>query len=292
MSGAFAGISYVDLIGKSFSSDLRRRFFTRKQIISGIGILLSAVIARQVLKSLGYPVNYSMLFGAAAGVLLIATIGFWLIREDAGEERSSTSYLETLKMIPEVLRKDTNLRMYLFYVNGVGFHVALIPFYVALAKARYFLDPSLAGNLLFVQILGMIAASLLWPRIVRKGGFKRILKIWSALSFTLPLLALGVSRFLPLPFYIAVFALTGAAVGARKVSQEAVIVELSTEENRILYTGIIGTLNLSIAIFPILIGGLIKFLGYTPVFIGVAVLAVAARLALPRLVCPVDRPAE
>ena len=289
-SGAFAGISYVDLIGKSFTSDLRRRFFTRKQLISGIGILLSAVIARQVLKSIGYPANYSLLFGAAAGVLLIAAIGFWLIREDAGEEHSRTNYLRTLKMIPEVLRKDRNLRMYLFYVNGVGFHVALIPFYVALAKTRYFLDPSLAGNLLFVQILGMIAASLLWPRIVAKGGFKSILKVWSLLSFLLPPLALAVSRFLPLPFYIGLFALTGAAVGARKVSQEAVVVELSTEENRVLYTGIIGTLNLSIAIFPILIGGLLRLLGYTPVFLGVAALALAARLILPRLVCPVDRP--
>ena len=47
MSGAFAGVSYVDLIGKSFSTELRRRFFTRKQLISSSGILVSALLARQ-----------------------------------------------------------------------------------------------------------------------------------------------------------------------------------------------------------------------------------------------------
>src|SRR6056297_2938302 len=36
-SGAFAGISYVDLVGKSFPRELRQRFFTRKQMISSIG---------------------------------------------------------------------------------------------------------------------------------------------------------------------------------------------------------------------------------------------------------------
>ena len=163
---------------------------------------------------------------------------------------------------------------------------------MALAKQRFFLDPALAGNLLFVQIVGMISASLIWPILVKRGGFKRILRLWSGLSFLLPFTALLVSRYLPLPAYIGLFLLTGTAISARTVSQDAVIVELSTEENRVLYTAIIGTLNLSIALFPIVIGSLIGLLGYTPVFIAVALLGGAARFALRRLVCPVDRPAQ
>ena len=294
-SGAFAGICYVDLVGKSFNRELRQRFFTRKQLISGIGIFLSAVIARQVLHTFSYPKNYSILFGAAAGVLLIATGGFWMIREqpaDSGKGRRGSSYLHTLKTIPGVLRSDPTLRNYIWFVNSIGFHVALIPFYVSLAKKSYFLDPALAGNLLFVQIVGMIISSLLWPTIVKRGGFKQILKLWSGLSFLLPPLALLVSRYLPLPVYIGLFLLTGTAVSARTVCQDAVVVELSTKENRVLYTAVIGTLNLSIAIFPIAIGTLIGVLGYTPVFLSVAVFAATARCILSRVVCPVDRLAQ
>ncbi len=290
--GAFAGISYVDLVGKSFHKELRQRFFTRKQLISGIGIFISALLARQVLHTFPYPQNYSFLFGAAAVVLLIATLGFWMIEEKPAGERQRSSYFQTLKSIPAVVRADSNLRSYLWFVNGMGFHVALIPFYVSLAKKNYFLDPALAGNMLFVQILGMIAASLLWPRVVKSGGFKRVLKVWAGLSFLLPPAALFVSHYLPLPAYIALFLFTGAAISGRKVSQDAVIVELSTEENRVLYTAIIGTLNLSIAIFPIVIGTLIGFFGYVPVFIAVSLSALIARSALGRLVCPVDRPAD
>lgn len=288
VSGAFAGLSYVDLVGKSFDREGRRLFFTRKQMISSFGILVSALAARQVLAMMEYPRNYFLLFLAAAVVLLVATGGFWMVHEEPGGAVKGAGYLQTLKSLPGVLKKDPNLRTYLLFVNALGFHVALMPFYVALARQRYFLDPALAGNLLFFQIAGMVGSSLIWPKLVGRAGFKGVLRIWSALGVALPLLALGVSSLLPLSFYLFLFLFSGAADSARKVSQDAVIVELSTEENRILYTGIIGTLNISIAVFPIILGGLISLVGYTPVFLGVAVMAAVSGLLLTRLVCPVD----
>jgi MFS family permease len=288
VSGAFAGVSYVDLIGKSFSTEIRRRFFTRKQLISSVGILVSALLARQVLSTFAYPRNYIMLFAAAAVVLLIATGGFWRIREEPGKGAPGSGYLRTLASIPGVLKADRNLRIYLLYRNSVGFHVALLPFYVAYARQHYQLDPALAGNLLFFQIAGMVSASLLWPRLVKSGGFKAVLRVWSILSFLLPPAALLIGTFLPLPVYLLLFLFTGAVVSARLVSQDAVIVELSTEENRVLYTGISGTLNLTVVFFPVIIGTIITFAGYVPVFIGVSLFAVVSLLFLHRLGCPAD----
>ncbi|MDY7027762.1 MAG: MFS transporter [Spirochaetota bacterium] len=288
LSGAFAGMAYVDLVGKSFHGELRVRFFTRKQIIASVGILVSAVTARQILAMLEYPATYSTLFAAAAGILLVGTLGFWMIREKPGESGGRRSYLETLRSLPAVLKKDANLRAYLVFVNLIGFHTALTPFYVALAAHRYTLNPRVAGNLLFIQIVGMVSASILWPRVVRAAGFKGILRIWSLLGGFLPPMALLTVWVLPLPVYLGLFLFTGASISARVVSQEAVIVELSTEENRILYAGIVGTLNLSIVIFPVILGGLIRLIGYVPVFLGVSLLSAAAFFTLRRLVCPID----
>lgn len=292
VSGAFAGVSYVDLIGKSFSRELRRRFFTRKQIVSSVGILLSALIARQVLSSFAYPDSYAVLFGAASAVLFAATGGFWMVREEASTGSGGPGYLKTLASIPSVLRSDGNLRTYLFYLNSAGFHTALLPFYVAFAKQRYHLDPSLAGNLLFFQIAGMVAASLVWPLVVKRGGFKAVLRTMSVISLLLPPAALAAGYFLPLPVYLALFLFTGAAVSARTVSQDAVTVELSGEDNRVLYTGIIGTLNLSLALFPIVLGSLIALSGYRAVFLGVAVMAAVSLLFLRGLSCPAGGDAE
>ena len=85
---------------------------------------------------------------------------------------------------------------------------------------------------MFFQISGMVASSLLWPRVVRRGGFRAMLRIWSGFSFVLPLAALGTAWFLPMPFYLVLFFFLGAVVSARTVSRDAVTVELSTEENR------------------------------------------------------------
>jgi MFS family permease len=288
IGGAFAGISYIDLIGKSFSADTRKRFFTRKQFISSIGILVSAFIARQLLNTFDFPLSYLTLFAAAAFVLLIASGGFWFIKEKPAENNERKSYLETLKMIPQILRSDSTIRNYLWFVNIIGFHVALTPFYVAFAKQQYYLDPGLAGNLLFIQIVGMVISSLLWPRFVRRGGFKRILKVWTVLCGVLPMLALLTGFFLPLPFYLALFILTGSTISARMVTQDAVIVELSDEKTRVLYTAIIGTLNLTIVIFPIILGSLIKLTGYLPVFVGVGIVSFTGFLFLDKMICPVD----
>lgn len=288
LSGAFAGLSYIDLVGKSFSPETRKRFFTQKQLISSIGILVSALIARMLLRNLEFPHNYFSLFAAAALMLLIASGGFWCIKEKPVETEHRRGYLATLKLIPGLLKEDPNLRYYLGYVNSVGFHVALIPFYVSFAQQQYYIDKNVIGNLLLLQMVGMIISSFVWPRLVKRGGFKLILKFWALLSLILPVTALLFGSFLPLQAYVALFLLTGTTVSARKVTQDAVVVELSTEKNRVLYSAVIGTLNLSVVIFPVLLGGLIRLLGYPAVFCGVGIASFFGLIYLKKLSCPVD----
>jgi len=289
LGGAFAGIAYIDLTGKSFSDEVRRNFFTRKQLISSIGILVSVVTARWILQTLAYPANYQLLFGAAALFLLTAAFGFWRVKEKTTPAPEYRGYLHTLSMIPTVLKNDRNLRLYLLYANCMGTHVALTPFYVAFARSRYYLDAAVAGNILFIQIMGMIAASFIWPKTVKKGGFKKILYVFSLLSAVIPPAALLAGFFAPMPVYLLLFFFLGFSVSAQKVSQNAVIVELSNEKNRVLYSGIAGTLNLTIVLFPILLGTLISRLGYVPVFLAISLIAVGGRMLLKRIVCPIDR---
>ncbi|MGM0432413.1 MAG: MFS transporter [Spirochaetota bacterium] len=290
LGGAFAGISYVDLVGKSFDSEGRRSFFTKKQIIASLGIFLSAVVARAIMQQFAYPRNYVLLFAAASFFLLTASLGFWRISEQPLVGVKGAGYLQTLRSIPRVLKADKNLRYYLLFMNAVGVHVALTPFYITFARNQYYLDSTVISNVLFIQIVGMISASLVWPKIVRRGGFKRVLKIFALLSAIIPPAALLLGHFLQLPWYLSLFFVIGWSVSAKKITSDSVLVELSNEENRVLYTGIAGTLNISVAIFPIALGGLIGSLGYVPIFLGVSMLALGAFLLLPKITCPVDLP--
>ncbi len=48
-SGAFAGISYNDILGKSINATARKEFFIIKQLLSGMAVIISALIAREIL---------------------------------------------------------------------------------------------------------------------------------------------------------------------------------------------------------------------------------------------------
>ncbi|MCK5734934.1 MAG: MFS transporter [Spirochaetaceae bacterium] len=290
VSGSFAGVSYIDIIGKSFTPDVRRSLFLNKQVISSSGILVSALITREILKRIGYPENYFTLFIAATIALFIATAGFYMLKEtiETGDSTQPT-LLTTLKSIPERIKSDSNLKYYIIVANLLGVSLVLLPFYVSFAKAQYSLSSKLLGNLLLIQIGGMILSSFLWKILVRKHGFKGILYILSVLSAILPLLAFLFGTFLPVSAYLTVFFLSGMVLSAQRVTAEAVLVEISSNEDRTLYSGILGTFNLTVAILPFIAGILISRFGYVPLFAIAVISPAIGNRFISKLNCPIDK---
>jgi Na+/melibiose symporter-like transporter len=290
LSGAFAGVAYVDILGKSFTPDIRRSLLLNKQVISSIGLLISALIVRALLGLLSYPSSYFTLYIAAAGALLVASAGFYVLKEPVSHVRKApVSFLDTIKSIPSRIKKDANLRYYILVANFVGVGIVLLPFYMAFAKRQYSLPPDLVGNLLLVQIGGTVLSSIGWRFFVNRNGFKGILYVLSVLGMILPISAFFVGTYLPVWVYLVVFFLSGMAISAQRITAEAVLVEISTDEDRALYSGIIGTLNLTVAILPIAAGAIVSVIGFMPLFLAAAVFPGCAILFIRKMDCPIDR---
>jgi len=286
VSGAFAGVSYTDILGKSVEGEDRKRFMVLRQTIASLGVLASALIARQVLQVYGYPGNYRLLFLLAAACLFLASFGFWALRERPTRvvlERGN--FGEILRFIPRALREDANLRNYVFFNNLAGFAITLMPFYVVLAKERYPGSVELVGNFLLLSIVGLILSNLVWHQVVRRWSFRGVLLAWSLLAGLLPLVALFLSFQENLLYYVPVFFLGGASISAQRIAADGVLLEISDESNRTLYTGINGAFNLSIALFPLLSGFLIHWLGFAPIFIVAACAMLLASRFARRLQC-------
>lgn len=276
LAGTFAGVSYADIVGKSLRADQRHRFFVSRQVLSSVAFLVSAVTVRQVLVRYGYPTNYMWLFVLAAGLLLIASLGFWAITEPTLAPPGDAHRLaDVLRSIPGRLREDRDLRRYILVVNLTGFGLTLIPFYVMLARAHYGLTGRQVGAYLLVQIVGMILSNLLWARVTKQFGFRGVLRGCIACGAAAPVLALVLVRG-PLIFFLPVFLLIGAGLSARKIAFEGLFIEITTDENRALHKGVVGTTSLSTALFPLLAGGLIGSVGYAPIFLLSAVLVASA----------------
>lgn len=289
-SGAFAGVSYTDILGKSISVTTRKRFFVIRQTLSSVGVLISALITREILKQMNYPQNYERLFLVAAGALFLASLGFWLIKEKAVANRfEGSSMLSILRFIPGYLKEDKNLRNFVIMNNLAGFATTLLPFYVVLAQDTFSLSTSDIGNYLLFQIAGLILSNILWSRIVKQYAYRGVLLAWVSIGASLPILALILTGLQLQQAYLFVFFLSGAAMSAKRIAQEGALIEISENDSRALYSGINGAFNLSIAIFPLLSGLIINLTGYAPVFILGSLAMLGSSIFARRLNCSSER---
>ena len=115
--------------------------------------------------------------------------------------------------------------------------------------------------------------------------FKMAITLYGAL----PILALLFVLFLPINYFGIVFLIIGAAISAYKISGESILIEISNEQNRPLYSGIYGTLNLTVVLFPLMIGILITNFGFPSVFFISSLLTFTALIFIKRLESPIDK---
>jgi len=273
-SGAFAGIAYNDILGRAIDRDSRKNFFIVKQTLASVGILASALLARHALKLLAYPKNYSVLFLIAGGLLLIATIGFWIIREDPVKVEGSMPLRERVGLLKDAFLKDRNLRNYLYLTNTASLGFAIIPFLIAYAKKNFGLTSSDTGNFLLLQVAGMIISTLIY-RFTSKGqSYRGILSVFIVSGALLPVLALLFSGNRTL--YLMLFLLSGVVLAARQISLPGILLEISNDENRAIYTGLSGLGSLAVMIYPVFAGFIVQKLGYSAIFILTGILVLSS----------------
>lgn len=282
LSGTFAGVSYTDILGKSLAPEQRGIFFVNRQFLTSLAFLVSAPVSRWVLGSYVYPVNYSLMFGLAAGLLFVAAFGFWAIDEpEVTPATEACSFFQVLRAIPSHLKENQTLLRYILLINLTGFGLTLMPFYVAYAGQQYGLSGEQVGTYLLVQIVGMILSNFVWAKMVKGYGFRGVVRGCIICGTLLPILVLLLSG-LSLSIFLSVFFLMGVAISARKIAFEGLLIEITTNTNRGLYQGIVGTTSLTTALFPLIVGGVIHHFGYAPVFMIVSTLVASAWLTVRR----------
>lgn len=289
ISGAFASVSYSDILGKSITGNTRKKFFVRRQFLSSIGILISALITREFLKGFEYPDNYIFMFSAASAMLFIASFGFAAIKETPTKEfRDEKIFLDVVKSIPKVLRDDIRFRYYIYLVNLTQLILTLIPFIVVLAQESIQLTKESIGNFLLFQILGMVLSNFIWNRVVRLSAFRGVYKYLIFIIIIIPLLALLASYTQNFYLFGSIFFLVGFAMSAFKIASEGMFLEITNNTNRAIYQGINGSLNLTVAFVPLISGVLINHLGFTFIFITASIIASYSVMIIPKIRCEIN----
>ncbi|MEA1973096.1 MAG: MFS transporter [Candidatus Cloacimonadota bacterium] len=282
-SGSYASIAYVDLTGKTILSADRKKFFSFKQSISSIGILISAILAKIILNNVPHPYNYGVLFIIAGILLFVASLGFWRITEFFTDINKKLSFIEYLKHIPLELKKNRNLKNYLFIINNLGLGMSFIPFMVLFAKKNFDLSNEFIGNILLYKVLGILVTSLILYKRSNHFDYKKLLYFSLLLGILLPFLCLIFQN----NYFIfqLIFILSGVFLTTFKISQSGILIEISNNENRAKYAGISGAGSILPAIVPLLSGLMISFLGFTITFVTMSFLISLSFIFIHKLEC-------
>ena len=248
LGGAFSNISYTDILGKSVNEEKRKVFFSTKQIIAGIVVLLSAFLAKKILTASAYPVNFAFMFFAGASLLLIASGGFWKIKENTPSTLKIKGFREFIKTLRSELTQNNKLVYFLGFINTQGIMLSFLPFVMLYAKETLNTQSNATGNFLLFKIIGVVTVSMLVFLVAKRIKYNPLLYLNVILSVTIIITTLLI-------------------YSLYSITMNGLLLEVSGNENRALYTGFAGAGNILPALFPLAGGWIIDYWGFTVFFI-------------------------
>lgn len=264
VGGAFTNISYTDILGKTVNEDKRKTFFSAKQIISGSIVLISAVLAKRVLSGFGYPVNFSYMFFIGASLLLIASGGFWKVREQEPSALKINGFNDFMKRLKSELSENPKLAYLLGFINTQGIIISFLPFVMFYAKETLNTQSSDTGNFLLFKVVGVVSVSLLVFFVAKKIKYNLLLYFNVSLSLVLIFTTLFISDSHLLKY---LFVMGGVVFSLYSITMNGLLLEVSGNENRALYAGFAGAGNILPALFPLAGGWIIGHWGFTVFFL-------------------------
>ncbi len=281
-SGAFANISYTDIIGKSVLPSFRKSFFSISHVLTGSGVLISAFFARRVLMSRQFPENYTLMLLIAAVFLSLASIGFWRIKETVASGYKIKGLKAFLNAVRREIQSNSKLRYYLGFVNTLGISVTIFPFLILYAKESFEVGSSEIGTFLIFKVTGVVLTGMLLFILSKKIRYRYLLYSTVLLTLCIPLCVMA---FNGLSVFFGVFILGGIVYALYKISIDGILLEVSDNQNRALYTGIAGAGNILPALFPISAGWIIKAYGFNLFFIIFMAIVTSSILFIYKIHC-------
>jgi len=264
LAGAFTNVSYVDMLGKSINQDKRKPFFSINQIVSGIIVLSSAFLVKRLLSWKDYPENYAYMFFAGGTLLLIASAGFWSIKEVVPSSLKISGIKAFFRTLQVELTQNKRLGYFLGYINTQGIAISFLPFVIVYAKETYNTQNADIGTFLIYKVIGIVLVSVLVLLGATKIKYNLLLYSNVLLSLLLVSLTFAIKDLASVRY---IFVIGGIVFSLFSISMNGLLLEISGNANRALYVGFAGAGNILPAIFPLAGGTIINHFGYKVFFV-------------------------
>jgi MFS family permease len=287
LGGGFAGVSFMDVVGKTIPPERRGTFWGYRLFGGGILAVLAGIAVKFTLGSFQFPESYALLFGVGSLFVLIAVVTFIFVREPPSEIPTRLlSFPEHLRLGTRIFREDHAFRHLLYFRLSLGLWAMSQPFYVIYARRILGVPESTAGIFLSIQIAGSVLTNLFWGRISRTRGDRFLLETIAALAILVPAIVLGGSLATPvirdLLLYPAFF-FVGATLCGLAIGYTNLLLEIAPEATRPQYVGFMNALITPVAFLPALGGVVVSHFNFPTLFATAIAAGALASLAAARL---------
>jgi len=281
-SGAFANISYVDMMGKLILKNKRKSFLSLKQVIYAIGTLISALIAYKIFSIYEPPLLYGILFSMAFIFLLIASLGFWRLKEVESNVDSIKKFVDFIKFIKREIKENYQLRNYLLIISTLGNVLGLMAFLVLFAKENFPTYTSQVGTMLMLKIIGSVAIASGLFYFSKRFKYNILLYSVVLLALSIPILVIFSSSY---TFFMVSFFIGGVITTLYLISISGILLEISTIKNRAIYAGAAGVGSIIPAGLSMFNGWLIHAYGFYTFFAVFITIILSSLIFIKKLHC-------
>ena len=179
-------------------------------------------------------------------------------------------------------KNNPKLKYYLGFINTQGIAMSVLPFVILYSKETFHTDSTQTGLYLLFKVIGVVSISMLVLMNNKKTRFNMLLysNVLLSILFSFAVVLIDRASFLP---YI--FMLGGIIVSLYIITMNGMLLEISGNENRALYTGFAGAGNILPMLFPLVAGGIIERWGYISFFAVFAIIVSLSAFFIYKIKC-------
>jgi MFS family permease len=266
---------WFDLIASLTPIRRRGRLFGFRTILGAALGLAGGGIVTYVLQHFEYPDGYALLFLLCFGVMLVSYMFLVSLREERrGGDQIRSSEKERVRLSPvDVLRTAGNYRNFLV-ADALQTSASVgIAFYAVDATAKFSLPSAYAGIFTILMMVGSITGSALFGFLADRHGHKLNLLVAAAATAVGSLVAIVAPG---IEVYSIAFVTASLTISLVMISRLPFLAELSPESERPSRVAIASMLTSPFVLTGLLAGWVASQIGFVPVFVAAAVIALAA----------------
>lgn len=294
IGAGMAGVSFVDIVGRSIPAQRRGSFFAMRMILGGALGILAGLAVNRFLVLLDYPGNFGMIFLFAFIFIVGGLISFMVVNEPKLlTPRVKRTAMQNIKIAYAFFKSNRNYQSLFWVRTAVSSFLLGYPFYIIFAKQVLGYPTGSAGIFLAFEMGGFLLSNFLWGYLSDRINNRLVLLLSAVCAALTPLLAIT-TFWTPLPVYVFGFSffLLGAAESGLFVGFINYILEIAPDEHRPLYLGFLHSLVSLTFLLPALGGVILEISSYKFLFGLLLILGIASTYLAYRLYRLPDRTAN